>query len=100
MLSEWVFPFPGLINSLHDGHSIQCMHACMHVVLQSVFVVVCWCRGHSDAVLCLQFDRYQVVSGSKDKTIKVRGRHDELMDRQSDRCSTCVWAVRLPILWL
>lgn len=28
-------------------------------------------RGHTDAVLCLQFDGHKVVSGSKDKTIKV-----------------------------
>ena len=29
------------------------------------------CRGHTDAVLCLQFDDVRVVSGSKDTTIKV-----------------------------
>ena len=28
-------------------------------------------RGHTDAVLCLQFDDEKVVSGSKDTTIKV-----------------------------
>ena len=32
--------------------------------------MVCY-RGHTDAVLCLQFDQEKVVSGSKDKTIKV-----------------------------
>ena len=38
-------------------------------------IVVCWSRGHTDAVLCLQFDHYKVVSGSKDKTIKVHVIH-------------------------
>ena len=28
-------------------------------------------RGHTDAVLCLQFDNEKVISGSKDTTIKV-----------------------------
>lgn len=28
-------------------------------------------RGHTDAVLCVQFDKEKVVSGSKDTTIKV-----------------------------
>ena len=28
-------------------------------------------RGHTDAVLCLQFDEDKLVSGSKDTTIKV-----------------------------
>ena len=28
-------------------------------------------RGHTDAVLCLQFDGHKLVSGSKDTTIKV-----------------------------
>ena len=28
-------------------------------------------RGHTDAVLCLQFDNEKIVSGSKDTTIKV-----------------------------
>ena len=28
-------------------------------------------RGHTDAVLCLQFDKTKVLSGSKDTTIKV-----------------------------
>ena len=31
----------------------------------------CVCRGHTDAVLCVQFDKEKVVSGSKDTTIKV-----------------------------
>ena len=30
-----------------------------------------FCRGHTDAVLCVQFDKEKVVSGSKDTTIKV-----------------------------
>ena len=29
------------------------------------------CSGHTDAVLCLQFDDHKLVSGSKDTTIKV-----------------------------
>lgn len=29
-------------------------------------------RGHTDAVLCVQFDDQKVVSGSKDTSIKVR----------------------------
>ena len=30
------------------------------------------CRGHTAAVLCVQFDDRKIVSGSYDKTIKVR----------------------------
>jgi hypothetical protein len=41
-----------------------------------VCVCVCVCvRGHTDAVLCLQFDDTKVLSGSKDTTIKVCCNH-------------------------
>jgi len=33
-------------------------------------LILCY-RGHTDAVLCVQFDKEKVVSGSKDTTIKV-----------------------------
>jgi F-box/WD-40 domain protein 7 len=35
-----------------------------------VYVCVC-CRGHEAAVLCVQFDKSKILSGSCDKTIKV-----------------------------
>jgi len=48
--------------------SIHCV-----TVLDSMYIPSCVypSRGHTDAVLCLQFDKMKVVSGSKDKTIKV-----------------------------
>ena len=36
----------------------------------NIVVILCY-RGHTDAVLCVQFDKEKVVSGSKDTTIKV-----------------------------
>jgi len=33
---------------------------------------VCVCSGHTDHVLCVQFDDEKIISGSADKTIKVR----------------------------
>ena len=39
----------------------------IHINSRLIFVI----RGHTDAVLCLQFDDHKLVSGSKDTTIKV-----------------------------
>lgn len=36
----------------------------------NIVLLLCY-RGHTDAVLCVQFDKEKVVSGSKDTTIKV-----------------------------
>ena len=36
----------------------------------NILLFLCY-RGHTDAVLCVQFDKEKVVSGSKDTTIKV-----------------------------
>ena len=49
----------------------QCMVTlrCDTVVLLTVQTFCC--RGHSDAVLCLQFVGDTLVSGSSDQTIKV-----------------------------
>ena len=44
---------------------------CDTVVLLTVKIFYCADRGHSDAVLCLQFVGDTLVSGSSDQTIKV-----------------------------
>lgn len=40
---------------------------CIYTLNLMAFLI----RGHTDAVLCLQFDKSKVISGSKDTTIKV-----------------------------
>ena len=45
---------------------IYCMY-CIYTLNLMAYLI----RGHTDAVLCLQFDKSKVISGSKDTTIKV-----------------------------
>ena len=44
-----------------------------------------YCRGHTDAVLCVQFDKEKVVSGSKDTTIKVSLRIQKIAGKEDEK---------------
>lgn len=53
-----------------QGDTKVCTHV-VYVFANSSITLPCQNRGHSDAVLCLQFVGDTLVSGSSDQTIKV-----------------------------
>ncbi len=62
---------PGIVQYLNQEESTDSTTGIIIHLFTIYSNVSFFCRGHTDAVLCLQFDEEKVVSGSKDKTIKV-----------------------------